>query len=273
MTKLQQKEHDSGLLVNWTPNTTSQKRKKQAGDEEEIRPSKLKKDTVEIHIGNEQSPRQSLNQEALHDIQTIPLYLLSEASFTDVASDGNPQDLSELTHSGATSPPDVDGLCFRDNMSPSEGSQERELHSHPLRGLRNWLGTASNEYEPPLQDEDALFSLYLRSRSPSCSSAKSVYHNDNDENIHSHMITSGDICLSGEKDPHLACSIDQNTVKPKSVPIKAKGPHIMIRIRQPESRPKPKVLLRLSQPKRAIPQKFVSQGKTGENDGRRGQQI
>lgn len=130
-----------------------------------------------------------------------------------------------------------------DNMSPSEGSQERELHGHPPRGLRNWPGTASNGYKPPLQDEDALFSLYLRSRSPSCSSAKSVYNENNDENIHLHTITSGDICPSGEKDPRLACSIDQNTVKPKSVPIKAKRPRIMLRIRQPESRPKPKVLL------------------------------
>ena len=66
--KLQQKEHNSGLLINWTPNTTSQKRKKQAGDEQELRPSKLKKDTVQIDRGNEQSPRQSLNREAPHDI-------------------------------------------------------------------------------------------------------------------------------------------------------------------------------------------------------------
>ena len=102
-----------------------------------------------------------------------------------MASVGNPQDLPELTHSGATSPPDIDELCFMDNMSPSEGSQERELHDHPLRESRNWPGIASNEYKPPLQDEDALFSLYLRSRSPSCSLAKSVYHDNDDESIHS----------------------------------------------------------------------------------------
>ena len=266
MNRLQQKEHDSGLLINWTPNTTSQKRKRAAVDEQERRPSKLQKDTVQIDRGNEQSPPQSLDRKAPHEIHTISPCLLPAVSFTNVASDSNPQDLPEMTNSGATSSPEVDELCFMNDMSPSEGFQERELHDH--LGMRDWPGTTSNDYKSSLQD-DALFSLYLRSRSPSRSSAKSVCHDNDDGSIHSHTITSGDICLSMEGDHHLACSIDQNTVKPKDVPIKAKKPHITLRTRQPEPRPKQKVLLRLSQPKQAISQRFVCQGKPGGNDRRR----
>ena len=176
-----------------------------------------------------------------HESDSSP-HSLSEVSVTVVASDGDPQDLPELTHSGVTSPPGVDELCFINDMSPNEAFQEREQYDHMLRGSRDLPETTSNKYKTPLQDEG--------SRSPLCCSAKSVCQGIDNGGMHSHTATSGDICLSVKEDSHLSYSIDQNTVRPSNIPFKANMPRITLRIRQPEPRPKPKVLLRLSQPKR-----------------------
>lgn len=206
-----QKEHDSEPPINWTPDTASQKRKRQSGDEQEIRPSKQNKGPLEIDKGNGQSPHQSLIRKAPHRIQTVSPYTLSQISCTDMTGDGNPQDLPELTHSGATSPPDVDELCSLNNMIPSENPQQGELHDHELEWLRDLPGTKSNIQKPPLQHKDNLFSLYLRSRSPTCSSAKSIGHDNNDGSIHPRTVTSSDICLSAEDDHHLAGLADFST--------------------------------------------------------------
>lgn len=274
--KCQQKEHDSEPCINWASDTKSQKRKRQGGDEQKTWPSKQNKGHLKIDWGNEQTRRQSLNGKSTHEIQTTSSYTLTEVSFSDMVCDGNPQDLPELSCSGATSPPDVDELSMTNNMSSSENSQQRELHDHQLEWLRKLPETTSDKFMAPLQDEDALFSLYLRSQPSSCSSAKSIGHdnnnnNNNNESIRSHTVALSDICLSVDEDPHLAGLIDQNPVTLENAPIEAKKPHITLRIRQPEPRPKPKVMLRLSQPKLTTPKKSVRQVKPGGNSRRRRQ--
>lgn len=205
MNKCQQKEHDSESFINWAPDTKSQKRKRQNKDEQETRPSKQNKGPLKIDWGNEQTRRQTLDGKPPHKIRTTSPYTSTEVSFSDMVGDGNPQDLPELTCSGATSPPDVNELSPMNNMSSSENSQRRELHDHQLEWLRNLPGTTSDKFMPSLQDEDALFSLYLRSQSPSCSSTKTIGHdNNNNQSIHSHTVAPSDICLSVEEDPHLA---------------------------------------------------------------------
>ena len=142
---------------------------------------------------------------------------LSEVSVTIVASDGDPQDLPELTHSGAPSPPGVDELCFMNDMSPNEAYQE----------------TTSDKYKTPSKDEG--------SRSPLCCSVKSVRRDIDNGGVHLHTSTSGDICLSVKQNPYLPCLVDQNTVIPRNISLEAKVPHIILRIRQPEPRLKPKI--------------------------------
>ena len=129
------------------------------------------------------------------------------------------------------------------DMSPSENSQQKELYDHQLAWLKDLPGSTFDEYKSSLQDENV---LYLRSRSPSCSSAKSVGRDNDDESIHPQTVTPRDTCLSVKEDLHLASLIYQNAVKPKNAAVKAKKPHIKLRIRQPEPRLKPKILLRLS---------------------------
>jgi hypothetical protein len=161
-----------------------------------------------------------------HESDSRP-HSLSEVSITVVDSDGDLQGLPELIQSGALSPPGVDELCFMNDMSPNEAFQ----------------ANASDKYKTPLKNEG--------SRSPSCWSTKNVRPDIDNGGMHSHTATSGDVCLSVEEDPHLPCLVDQNAVIPRNISLEAKMPHIILRIGQPEPKPKPKILLRLSQPKRA----------------------
>jgi hypothetical protein len=116
--------------------------------------------------------------------------------------------------------------------------------------LKELPETNSDEHESPVFGEDALFSQYLLSRSPSCFSAQGMGSNhDSDGGIYSQRVTPVDICLCPEEDPHLADLIDPNTANPKNIPVKTNKPRMTLRIRQPKPGPKPKVLLRLSQPK------------------------
>ena len=89
----------------------------------------------------------------------------SESSFTDTAADNSPQDLPELTHSEPTSPLDTDESYMTTDISPSENFLE------PLKDLPE---TKIDECELLSLAHDALFSLYLRTRSPSCSFAKRI---------------------------------------------------------------------------------------------------
>ncbi len=187
----------------------------------------------------------------------VSSYMSSESSFTDTAADDSPQDLPELTHSEPTSPPDADESYMTTDISPSENFLE------PLKDLPE---TKIDGCELPSLAHDALFSLYLRTRSPSCSFAKGIWdNNNNDGSLASQTVTPSDICLSTVEDIHLAESIDHNTIKPENVSVKTKKPRITLRIRQPEPRPKSRKLLRLSQPKQALAQNS-SPRKPGVND-------
>lgn len=267
MNKCRQQGRNSEPFIDRTPDTASQKRKRLDSDEQELRPRKRNKSALRIDGSSEPSPRQSLDRKAPDGIQTVSPHMLSKVSLTDMPADENRQDLPELTHSGPTSPPDSDDLSLMDDCCPGETILHKELHDE-LEWLRDVPETVSDEYKPPLPREDALFSQYLRSRSP-CSSTKGIGDNNNDGGIHSHTATLSDVCLSTEENPHPADSIDHNTVQPKSVPIKAKQARITLRLRQPKPKSKPRTLLRLSQPKPALAQKPVRRVKQGVNDRRK----
>ncbi|KAL2050471.1 hypothetical protein ABVK25_009305 [Lepraria finkii] len=158
------------------------------------------------------------------------------------------------------SPPDTDELYSMDDLCLSQDVLQKELYSE-LEWLRDLPETNTIEHEPPLPGADALFSQYLRSRSPSYFSAQGISGNhDSDRGIYSQSVTPSDICLCAEEDPYLADLINQNTVKPENIPVKTNKPRITLRIRQPQPGPKPKVLLQLSQPKQVPAQKSLRQG-------------
>ena len=150
--------------------------------------------------------------------------MLSEDSFTD----DSPDELPGLTHSDRTSP-DFDGLCL-DELEPEDLPEAKP-----------------NKCELLSPDGDiALFSQYLRSRSPSCFSTKDI-ENRNDKNKELETTLPGDTCMPIKVEPFPAHSIDHNAVKAKDAPKKPKRPRITLRVPPPEARPKPKILLRFSQ--------------------------
>ena len=83
-----------------------------------------------------------------------------------MATDEDAQDLPELTYSESMSPSDTDELHSIDDLCLSQNVLQKELYSE-LGWLRDFSETKSDEHGSPLPGEDALFSQYLRSRSPS----------------------------------------------------------------------------------------------------------
>ena len=196
--------------------------------------------------------------------QATPSPGSSEASFTQAAAADDAQDLQELTHSGPTSPPDTDELFLTD-----EFRRDNILPNKPPYGLGRTT-TPSETDKPELlpPNEDALFSLYLRSPSPSCSYAEDIGDGNEDNNggIHSQTVTPGDICLSTEEDPYLPDSIDHQTLNPQNVPVKTKKPRVTLRV----GPPKPRILLRLGPKPTANQSRRISDPvKRGVKGGRR----
>ncbi len=259
MNKCRPKGRNSEPLIDWTPDTASHKRR-QVRDKADLRPPKRTKGPLQIKCRNEQSPDQSLDRNPPDRAQATPSPGSSEVSITPAATDDDPQDLPELTYSESMSPPDTDKLHSMDDLCLSQNVLQKELHSE-LEWFPDLPETNPNEHEFQMPGEDALFSQYLRSRSPSHFSAQGIGGNDDgDGGIHSQTVTSGDICLCAEEDPHPADLIDQNTAKPEHITVKTNKPRITLRIHQPKPGPKPKVLLRLSQPKQAPAQRPLRQG-------------
>ncbi|KAK3166745.1 hypothetical protein OEA41_009870 [Lepraria neglecta] len=260
MRKSWQSERHSEPLVHWIVDTTCQKRRREHGDEQDLGPSKRSNDPLRTNRSTELSSRQSLDRKSPNRIQATPSSGSSQASFTHVATDEDAQDLPDLTYSESMSPPDTDGLHSMDDLCLSQNVLQKELHNE-LGSLRDLSETKPDEHGSPLPGKDALFSQYLRSRSPSCFSAQGIggHHNING-GTHSQTVTPSDICLYTEEGPYPAALIDQNAAKPKNIPVMTNKPRIILRIRQPKPGPKPKVRLRLSQPKQTPGQRSVRQG-------------
>ena len=113
-----------------------------------------------------QSPDQSLDRNPPDQAQTIPSPGSSEASITQAPTGDDPQDLPGLVYSESMSPPDTDELHLMDDLCLSQNDLQQELHSE-LEWLRDLPQTNTNTNKSPLPGEDALFSQYLRSQSPS----------------------------------------------------------------------------------------------------------
>ena len=257
--KCQPTGRNSKPLINWTPDMASHKRKRQATDGPDPQPLKRTKGPLQIKWGNERPLNQSLNRKSSDQAKAILSPGSFKASITQEVSN-DLQDLPELTYSESMSPFDTDELQPMDDLSLSQDVLQKELHSEH-KWLRDLPETHTPRQKSPLPGEDALFSQYLRSRSPSYFSTEDIGDNYNsNKGIHSQTITPTDICLGAEEDSNPAALIDQNTATLENIPVKTNKPRITLRIRQPKPEPKPKVLLRLSQPKKAPAQMSVCKG-------------
>ena len=230
----------------------SHKRKKQDIDGPDPQPLKRTKGSLQIKWDNERPPDQSLDRETADQAQAVLSSESFKACVTQAATHNDDlRDLPELTCSESMSPPDTDELHSFDDLCLSQDVLQKGLHSEH-RWSMDLPETHTHELNSPLPVEDALFSQYLRSRSPSCFSAQGIGENYNSNGeTQSHSMTPSDTCFGAGQDSIPAGLIDQDIVKPENTPSKPNKPRITLRIRAPKPEPKPKVLLRLSQPKKA----------------------
>lgn len=114
--------------IKWTTDITSQKRKRQDGDGQELRPSKRNNGRPKINWRNEQSPDQSLDRKTPDRTRSVSSPGSSKASFTSKVADLDPQDLPELTYSESMSPPNTEELHSIEDLCASEDARQKELH-------------------------------------------------------------------------------------------------------------------------------------------------
>ena len=148
------------------------------------------------------------------EIQTVSPHMLSKLPMLDALSD-----LPELTYSGPASPPDTEPSC-------PDGFQ-----------------AMSDEGRISLAEDDALFSTFLRSRSPSCCSGKA----DVEETAALETLSDTRAGVSRVADFDCVQSMEQDEIKSPESPPRAKTPRLILRVRPLETKTKPKKMPRPKQ--------------------------
>jgi hypothetical protein len=205
------------------------KRRQEAGDSKTVVGNRKRQTAgpIKVDLSMEQFPRQPLHRKAFDEFQIISPHILSEVSVKYDALSDLP-DLPELTYSGPTTPPgtDIDAL---DAGAPEDS-----------KGLPE-----TNSDEDELSD---LFSQFVRFPSPPCSSAKGT---GDDSNGSTQTVSPREVCLFTEES-YSADLIDDDAAKSTADSVKVVKPRITLRIKPPsESKPKPKIMLRVGPQKSA----------------------
>jgi len=139
MKKSWQSGRDSQSLIHWVSDTTSQKRKRQDTDGQELPPSKRKPNPVQIGRSNEPFPRSPRDRKTPDEIQTPSSPGSSETSCPPLAAGDDSQDLPELTDSVSMSPSDVDEFLSLDDQSSSDNVPVTGLYNE-REWMRDWSG-------------------------------------------------------------------------------------------------------------------------------------
>ena len=153
------------------------------------------------------------------EMQTISPHMLSKVPLLD----DDLSDLPDLIYNGSVSPSDNEELC------PSA------FHDMPIN-KSDKSKSSTNEM---------LFSLYLRSRSSSCS-----FENEVKEEVATFGTSS-----SGNIGVHKVAGIDyiqstQDATEPPINQSKIKKPRIILQVRPPQTKSQPKIMIRLKEPKK-----------------------
>ena len=219
-----QKQTSWGTFVGWKLNAVGQKRNR--NDEDET-------------LLSRQTKRHKRSENSLEETGLIPSILPSEDSTISI-----PQ-TPELASSSSISLPHLDMLPVSDDLRSSRNEQRSQPHDESI-----WVDhlSATDVYVsiPRSPDESALFSQFLRSRSPSGSGDNTL--DDYDENRASSppTIAPQDMNLASEDRPQLATLLDHRTIDPET--FTRTKPRITLRLGQPNPHSRPQKL-RLSQPK------------------------
>lgn len=219
-----QKQTTWGTFIGWNPKDVGQKRNRE--DEEDTLLSRQRKQQK----GSENSPK---------EIGFIPPILPSEESTVSISQ------TPELASSSSISLPQLDMLPVLDTLDSSRNKQWNRPYNEP--DLVDRLSeTDVDAFIPQSPDEGALFSQFLRSRSPSSSRDDTLVDYNESTASSPPTIAPQNMNHTSEDRPQMAVSFDHPTVDPKTF-IRAK-PRIKLKLGQPNPHPRP-MKLRLSQPK------------------------
>ena len=167
----------------------------------------------------------------------------------DLTADGDV--LPELSHNMSSLSPDTDEIHSLDSFSQQENILPTSLIGEP-------------ELDPDkaqMLADDALFSEFLRSPSPSLGYIGDGHGKDDlRTSISPQTIVPANICLSPEKDPHLADLAVERIPEVKHKNTQTKRPCVTLHVRPTKPASKPKVSLRLNPPKRAPKPKSIRRG-------------
>ena len=216
------------------------KRKRQDGDEQEVRLSDKRLKLITLDEQDRKPPKQSLAPKATEASQTSISPEVSEVAFMDLTADNDM--LPELTHEISSLSPDseethsLDGFSQHENTLPTSLLPGPELDPDKVQVLA----------------DDALFSEFLRSPSPSLSQTGVDYGKDDlRTSMPPQTIVPADVCRSPERDPHLADLAAERVPDVKHKNIQTKKPCVTLHVRPTKPASQRKVSLRLNPPKRA----------------------
>lgn len=226
----------------WASGAMSQqgKRKRQGGDEHELWPSDKRLKLINLDEKDRKPPIHLVDPKATEAIQISLSPKVSEVAFMDLTTDNDL--LPDLTHEISLSP-DSEDTHSLDGFSQHENTLPTCLLPGPNL----------DQDKVQMLDDDALFSAFLRSPSPSLSHTDVEYGQDDlQTSVPPQTIVPADVCLSTERDPHLAdlAAEDVLDFKHRSVQTKKK-PCVTLHVHPTKAASKPKVSLRLNPPKKA----------------------
>ena len=178
--------------LTWASGAMSQKgkRKRQGGVEQGLQLSDKRLKPIAFDEEDRKPPRQLLNPKATEAIQTSTPPEVSKVAFMDLTTDNDI--LPELTHEVSSLSPKSDETHSLDGFSQHENTLLTSLLPGP----------ELDQDKVQMLADNALFSEFLRSPSPSLSQTGADYSKDDlQTSIPPQTIVPADICLSTEKTP------------------------------------------------------------------------
>lgn len=227
----------------WVPGAGSQKgeRKRQDEEEQELRLSNKRfKPNTRDDEENPKPPGHLFDPRATNISQTSRSLETPQVALVDLTADDDM--LPDLSHDISLLSPDTDETHSLDNFSQRENILPTSLMGEPEH----------DSDKVQMLADHALFSEIVRSPSPAlCHIGVDHDRDDLRTSTSPQTIVPANICLSPERDPHLAELATERVpdVTPKNT--QTKRPCVTLHVRPTKTASKPKVSLRLNPPKRA----------------------
>lgn len=238
--------------LTWAPGAGSQKgkRKRQGGDEQELRSSNKCSKPITLVDEKDPKPPGHLFDPKVTDVSQTSLPLETpKASLMDWTADDDM--LPKLSHDISSLSPDTNEIHSLHSFSQQENILPVNLIDEP----------ELDQDKVQILADDALFSEFLRSPSPPlCHIGADNGKEDLQISISPQTIVPANVCFFPERDPRLVALVTEPVPDVKDQNIQTKRPCVTLHVRPTNTAFKRKVSLRLNPPKRAPKPKSIRRG-------------